>query len=547
MKNKTILYSLLCSILASTLIFIGCKNKRNVQEVEEKIEIAPEIITSTEETIDTVGEEEQATPLCNIFNGYSAANGAKLYKGLIGVRNNENYNYGFIDTLGIEVISCKYSYTDNFCEDLALVKDIMGKYGYIDLVGNEVIAPLYDEAYPFSNGVAIVEKDSKWGIVDKNGDYVVPCKYDNIAPSIKDGVVPFRINNKYGIVSISGRELITAYDAINVFSEGLAWVEKDGKRGYIDKEGCEIIPLLFDECSDFSEGLAVVKENGLYGFIDKTGKLVIPCQFSMAYPFSCGRARIKSDGKYGYINMQGETVIPCQYEDCPSYATASKDFCDNIAIVCLNDKWGTIDRAGNILAPLKYDAIFDFVEGIACMRADNGKCGYLNEKGEEIIPPCLTNGNDFSEGYAVVFKGERQHFVYGLVDKYGNVYINDEEVTRKAEIARMERSSAANVSVGVSQSVVFKSELQVRSYLSSHVFKSDDGHSIRFMNNANELYVDANCVTSSISISNIAEQGAMLKAQGPYGDFIFALSVQDGAHGLVDMKTNEVYTSEKLF
>ena len=32
-----------------------------------------------------------------------------------------------------------------------------------------------------------------------------------------------------------------------------------------------------------------------------------------------------------------------------------------------------------------------------------------------------------------------------------------------------------------------------------------------------------------------------------YGDFIFALSVQDGAHGLVDMKTNEVYTSEKLF
>jgi hypothetical protein len=56
------------------------------------------------------------------------------------------------------------------------------------------------------------------------------------------------------------------------FSEGLARVELNGKWGYIDKEGKEVIPIKYDWARSFSEGLACVKLNGKWGYIDKEGK-----------------------------------------------------------------------------------------------------------------------------------------------------------------------------------------------------------------------------------------------------------------------------------
>ena len=53
-------------------------------------------------------------------------------------------------------------------------------------------------------------------------------------------------------------------------------VEKNGKRGYIDKTGSEVVPCKYDKAFGFSEGLAKVKKSGKYGFIDKTGREVVP-------------------------------------------------------------------------------------------------------------------------------------------------------------------------------------------------------------------------------------------------------------------------------
>ena len=50
-------------------------------------------------------------------------------------------------------------------------------------------------------------------------------------------------------------------------------VSPDGKFGFIDTTGKEIIPanLPYDEVDIFSDGLCRVKKDGLYGFIDKKG------------------------------------------------------------------------------------------------------------------------------------------------------------------------------------------------------------------------------------------------------------------------------------
>ena len=74
---------------------------------------------------------------------------------------------------------------------------------------------------------------------------------------------------------IIGKKLLNNYDYIMDSSESLACVKKDGKYGFINKEGEEVIKPVHHWAHDFSEGLARVEKNGRYGFIDKEGKEVI--------------------------------------------------------------------------------------------------------------------------------------------------------------------------------------------------------------------------------------------------------------------------------
>ena len=129
----------------------------------------------------------------------------------------------------------------------------------------------YDYVGSFSEGLAIVVLNYKYGVINKSGTLVIPCKYD--------GVYSFR--------------------------EGLASVCLNEKWGFIDKSGTEAIPCKYDYAYSFCEGMAKVKLNGKYGFIDKSGTLVIPCKYDYAYSFSEGRAEVELNGKQGYVNKSG--------------------------------------------------------------------------------------------------------------------------------------------------------------------------------------------------------------------------------------------------
>jgi len=134
----------------------------------------------------------------------------------------------------------------------------------------------------FSEGVASVQIDNKWGFINKKGELVIPCIFD----------WPYS------------------------FSEGLAAVYnyKNGKKmGFIDKKGEFVILCIYEYANDFYEGLARVKLNNKWGFIDKKGEFVIPCIYESAsdlvsdcfIDFSEGIARVKLNDKWGFIDKKG--------------------------------------------------------------------------------------------------------------------------------------------------------------------------------------------------------------------------------------------------
>jgi len=191
----------------------------------------------------------------------------------------------------IEFASKYYDQIYEFKEGMAKVK-LNGRYGFINEEYFEIIPVIYNEIHKnFSEGFVCCTKNGKVGYLDKNGNIVVPFKYDNSIGSM--GLGP-----------------------CGEFREGRAEVWKNGKKGFIDYLGNEVIPIIYDDACCFCEGLAPVKKDGRWGYVDKEGKTIVPFIYTdIAGSFSEGLAAVKSSssGYYGFINRYNEIVIPHRY------------------------------------------------------------------------------------------------------------------------------------------------------------------------------------------------------------------------------------------
>lgn len=100
--------------------------------------------------------------------------------------------------------------------------------------------------------------------------------------------------------------------------DGLLSVKGDNGYGFIDLNGNEVIKCYYKRpiisCTDGLYGLCRA-DNGKWGFVNNKGVEIIPFIYEDALPFSCKLAAVKKNGRWGYINKKGETVIDFQYRD----------------------------------------------------------------------------------------------------------------------------------------------------------------------------------------------------------------------------------------
>ena len=134
------------------------------------------------------------------------------------------------------------------------------------------------------------------------------------------------LNGKWGFVDKTGKEVISfKYEAAQEFSEGLAAVNLKGYWGFIDTTGKKIIPFTFWAIGNFSEGLAAARYfYGGSGFIDKAGKEVILFEFQWVGDFSEGLAAVQRNNKWGAIDKNGTMVVPCIYGNMHNAVIAGK-------------------------------------------------------------------------------------------------------------------------------------------------------------------------------------------------------------------------------
>ena len=168
--------------------------------------------------------------------------------------------------------------------------------------------------------------------------------------------------------------------------------------------------------------LAYDKE-GRGGYINKEGEWVIKAQYLAVKPFSEGYAAVQDADTelWGYIDVHGKTVIKPQFKAVGNFINGST------AVKEPEGGFGIIDRRGKFIVEPIYRTISYFKEGfVRAVDMETGEYWFLNEEGEKVFGP-YKDAFLFHDGKALVNETEENRDWF-YIDKKGKKYPFNEEV-----------------------------------------------------------------------------------------------------------------------
>ena len=332
---------------------------------------------------------------------------------------------------------------------------------------SKIIDPIYDYARNFSEGLATVMKDGKWGYIDTTGKTVLEFKYD-IAYSFSEDralvgmietyedeyaeypVINWGLINKEGkqfpLLTGEGLQYSTYYDE-EYFSisedhhflyNGVLIISEYGWYRAFGPDGKEIFAdTPYNPVHSPTEGIVAVniEATDFIGYIDqKTGeRLFADKDFVDVRPFNQGKAFVCfydwELGEYYWkiMDRSGKFLSDEIYSNFYVRNTYSeyKIFNDNTlaSVQDPNGKWGAIDINGKTVLPFIYESLRIFNEGVTTFSRD-GKFGFIDINGKEVIAPQFDDVSAFNNGIAVARVGNSAF----CIDKYGKKIAGTEKL-----------------------------------------------------------------------------------------------------------------------
>lgn len=188
----------------------------------------------------------------------------------------KNDLWGVIDWNNNIVIPFKYKHLafwgdNNFCAQTRGEKWIL-----IDKNEEKICTTEFDYIIDYYEGNKLFPAsiDSRWGFIDKFGVVKIGLSYEDAA-AFSDGLAPVCLDDKFGMIDENENVIIPfEYDS-PYFVNGDGWVsaEKDENWGVIDYDNNIIADFIYEGyILDFSCDFAAVKIGCKYGYIDKNGQ-----------------------------------------------------------------------------------------------------------------------------------------------------------------------------------------------------------------------------------------------------------------------------------
>ncbi|MEY8360485.1 WG repeat-containing protein [Anaerotruncus colihominis] len=240
--------------------------------------------------------------------------------------------WALCDTDGKMLTNPVYESIGFFFGDYApVVKN--GKYGVVNYKGVEVIKPEWEELYLYDGSVSVC-KNGRWGAITDidSGRLAIDPVYDYIAGFGDYGYACFEKSGRYGVIDRNGNEIVPArYDG-EVLIDG-ANLDKgyfliNGGNGpysnsIVEGDGRVIIPSdhFIVPGQDGEKYNLVLTPSGKWGYADDRGRLMIDAQYDNADAFIKGKnvAFVQKDGKICMIDRKGNMVLRTVFSDLIGY------------------------------------------------------------------------------------------------------------------------------------------------------------------------------------------------------------------------------------
>lgn len=150
-----------------------------------------------------------------------------------------------------------------------------------------------------------------------------------------------------------------------------------------------------------NDALIIANVGGKCGFVDAKGKLVIPAIYDSVSPFYADGLASVSGGNYGtsyFIDRSGKKVFAVPDGTWDSDWARDDEFIQ----VDNGTKTGFIDRTGKIVVALNWDEASGFAGHRLAPVKLKGSWGYINRKGETVVPIMFSSAGSFLNGKAEV-------------------------------------------------------------------------------------------------------------------------------------------------
>jgi hypothetical protein len=243
-----------------------------------------------------------------------------------------------------------------------------GKRGFINLVtGKIIIHGQFDRAWIFSEGLAAILINNKLGFINTAGKMVIPFKFtynpnsnEKIDFLFKGGCCTATgENGKYGLIDKNGNwMLLPEYDYIVNPVKGYRVVRKNDYYGVVDSTQHLVVPLLYKWVKVTGKGFIMVKDNVQYLASFDGVNVIQPFVYDQLDEMHYTSKQVTEDGSdisirsdytafemhglWGVMDNKGKVIIPAGYSEINAIA--------NDLFSCkLNDYWITIDSKGNIV------------------------------------------------------------------------------------------------------------------------------------------------------------------------------------------------------
>ena len=215
---------------------------------------------------------------------------------------------------GTEVLSDKFDEIKAILKekDAGIIYTQDGKYGVMDLLGTNKINAKYEELKEAKSGIYIAKKDGKYGIIDISENEKVAFKYNMITYNEKADLYVAEDEEFNNDVMDSNFE---------VKQSGIL-ISLDEEKGYIELRQADeykYYNFKFEEKKESeiytSNTLYLSKKDGKYGFVDKDGKVVVDYIYDDATNQNVyGYVGVKKDGKWGSLDNKGNIVQEPTYD-----------------------------------------------------------------------------------------------------------------------------------------------------------------------------------------------------------------------------------------